>query len=445
MAREFKMPDLGEGIHEGEILKVFVSEGDHVREGDPLIEVETDKAAVEIPSPFTGSIEKILVKTGDMVRVGEVLITFSEEIREEGREKLGNQHKKTAPVEKDKKEKTRPQENVPESKARKEGPVPASPSTRRLAMELNVDLRQVPSSGPSGLVTAEDVRKFAEKQDAEPEERPEKAEMPSPKPPEDKTGKTQFMKMTVPPLPDFSKWGPVETIPVRSLRRATARQMALSWSQIPHVSNQDMADISKLEAFRRKQKTKIAEKGGKLTLTVFALKAAVAALKAYPYFNSTLDTNSGEIILKNYYHIGVAVNSEEGLMVPVIRNVDRKSISELAIELFELANKARERKIGIEQLQGGTFTITNAGPMGGGYFSPIINYPEVAILGLGQARMQPVVRQNQDENQEIVPRLMMPVVLCFDHRVTDGVDAIRFTRMVIDALEDPEELFLNMV
>jgi pyruvate dehydrogenase E2 component (dihydrolipoamide acetyltransferase) len=221
--------------------------------------------------------------------------------------------------------------------------------------------------------------------------------------------------------------------------------MALSWSQIPHVSNQDLADITKLEAFRRKQKTKIAEKGGNLTLTVFALKAVVTALKAYPYFNSSLDTNSGEIILKNYYHIGVAVNSNEGLMVPVIRDVDRKSISQLAIELFDMAARARERKIAIEELQGGTFTITNAGPMGGGYFSPIINYPEAAILGLGQARMQPVVRQNNDGNQEIVIRLMMPVVLCFDHRVVDGVDAIRFTRMVIEALEDPEELFLNMV
>ncbi len=442
MAQEFKMPDLGEGIHEGEILKVFVSEGDHVNEGEPLLEVETDKAAVEIPSPFTGIVEKVLVKTGDMVKVGEVLITFSKKSEAQDKKLSGAHGKEPEPV-KDTEENAKPSEKITGTKA--QGPVPASPSTRRLAGELNVDLREVPPTGPSGLVSAEDVRKFAEKQKGKMEEKLGKPEMPSASTSEDQPGKTQVVQLSVPPLPDFSKWGPVEAKPVRSLRRATARQMALSWSQIPHVSNQDMADITKLEAFRNKQKIKIAEKGGNLTLTVFALKAAVTALKAYPYFNSSLDTNSGKIILKNYYHIGVAVNSDEGLMVPVIRDVDRKSISELAIELFDMVARARERKIGIEEMQGGTFTITNAGPMGGGYFSPIINYPEVAILGLGQARMQPVVRRNKDGNQEIVIRLMMPVVLCFDHRIADGVDAIRFTRMVIEALEDPEELFLNMV
>lgn len=444
MARDFKMPDLGEGIHEGEILKIFVSEGDHVNEGDPLLEVETDKAAVEIPSPFTGKVEKILVKTGDMVNVGEVLITFLEESGTSAEKTSLKQPKEVSAATEDSEEEAEPSENISEPKTSK-GPVPASPSTRRLAVELNVDLSEVSPSGPSGLVTAEDVRKYAEKRKVKKEKTPDQPEIPSTGPSEEKPGKTRFVQLPAPALPDFSKWGPVETVPLRSLRRATARQMALSWSQIPHVSNQDLADITKLEAFRRKQKTKIAEKGGNLTLTVFALKAVVTALKAFPYFNSSLDTDSGEIILKNYYHIGVAVNSREGLMVPVIRNVDRKSISELAVELFDVAARARERKIGIEELQGGTFTITNAGPMGGGYFSPIINYPEVAILGLGQARMQPVIRQNQDGKQEIVPRLMMPVVLCFDHRVADGVDAIRFTRLVIDALEDPEDLFLNMV
>jgi pyruvate dehydrogenase E2 component (dihydrolipoamide acetyltransferase) len=443
MVREFKMPDLGEGIHEGEILKVFVSENDHVNEGDPLLEVETDKAAVEIPSPITGVVGKILVKTGDMVKVGEILISFME-IQSNDKTDSEIQRKELTSVAKDAEEKIKPKAPDSEPKVTQR-PVPASPSTRRLAGELNVDLWKVPPTGPSGLVTAEDVKKFAEQQKAESEEKPDKPKIFPDEPSEEKPDKTKSIQLPVPQLPDFSKWGPVEIIPVRSLRRSTARRMALSWSQIPHVSNQDIADITKLEAFRQKQKIKIAEKGGNLSLTIFAIKAAVTALKSYPYFNSSLDTNSGNIILKNYYHLGVAVNSDEGLMVPVIRNVDRKSISELAIELFELAARARERKISIEELQGGTFTITNAGPMGGGYFSPIINYPEVAILGLGQARMQPVVRQNPDGNQEIVPRLMMPVVVCFDHRVTDGVDAIRFTRMIIKALEDPEELFLNMV
>jgi pyruvate dehydrogenase E2 component (dihydrolipoamide acetyltransferase) len=440
MAREFKMPDLGEGIHEGEILKIFVSEGDYVNEGDPLLEVETDKAAVEIPSPFTAIVEKILVQTGDLVKVGEVLITFMEESQDA---EIQSRRKESPDSTKDTKE-SRPQEEISTPTIR-QGPVPASPSTRRLARELNVDLHEVPSSGPSGLVTSEDVKKYAEGQKHKKEEKAAGPEMPSTPAIEDQYRKTESVQQSAPSLPDFSKWGPVETIPVRSLRRATARQMALSWSQIPHVSNQDTADITKLEAFRIKQKRKVAEKGGNLTFTIFALKAAVSALKAYPFFNSSFDPISGEIILKNYYHLGVAVNSDEGLMVPVIRDVDRKSISELAIELVDIATRARERNLSIEELQGGTFTITNAGPMGGGYFSPIINYPEVAILGLGQARMRPVVRRNKDENLEIVPRLMMPVVLCFDHRVADGVDAIRFTRMVIEALEDPEELFLNMV
>lgn len=444
MARDFKMPDLGEGIHEGEILKIFVSEGDHVDEGDPLLEVETDKAAVEVPSPFTGNVEKILVKTGDMVKVGEVLISFTEESDDITKEVSEKQQEETSKATIDSEEDSKISEKTAGAKAGRR-PVPASPSTRRLAMELNVDLREITPSGPSGLVTAEDVQKFAGKPRDKKEKAPDRSETPLSVEIDEKPDKIQLVQIPVPPLPDFSKWGPVESIPLRSLRRATARQMALSWSQIPHVSNQDMADITKLEAFRRKQKTKIAEKGGNLTLTVFALKAVVTALKAFPYFNSSLDPHSGEIILKKYYHIGVAVNSQEGLMVPVIRNVDRKSISELAIELFDVSSRTRERKIGIEELQGGTFTITNAGPMGGGFFSPIINYPEAAILGLGQARSQAVVRYNQDGNQEIVPRLMMPVVLCFDHRIADGVDAIRFTRMVIDALEDPENLFLNMV
>jgi pyruvate dehydrogenase E2 component (dihydrolipoamide acetyltransferase) len=204
-----------------------------------------------------------------------------------------------------------------------------------------------------------------------------------------------------------------------------------------------MVDATKLEAFRRQHKAQVEAKGGKLTLTVFALKAVAAALKAYPRFNASLDTQAGEIILKHYYHIGVAVSTDDGLIVPVIRDVDHKNMIELSIELNDLVERTRNRKVTLEEMKGGTFTITNVGPMGGGFFAPIINYPEVAILGLGSARLQPVVRGNEEE-YEIVPRLLMPVVLSIDHRVLDGADALSFMQMLIEVLEDPDELLMGI-
>jgi pyruvate dehydrogenase E2 component (dihydrolipoamide acetyltransferase) len=232
---------------------------------------------------------------------------------------------------------------------------------------------------------------------------------------------------------------------LRSIRKATARQMSLAWSQIPHVASQDVVEITRLEEFRQKHKEEIEAAGGKLTLTVFALKAVATALKTYPNFNASLDLAAGEIIMKDYFHIGVAVNTDDGLIVPIIRNVERKSIKELSIELADLVQRTRERKVSREELRGGSFTITNAGAMGGGHFSPIINYPEVAILGMGQARMQPVVISSEEKGHDIVPRLMMPLVLCIDHRVLDGADAIRFLQVITDALQDPDELLMTMI
>jgi pyruvate dehydrogenase E2 component (dihydrolipoamide acetyltransferase) len=286
------------------------------------------------------------------------------------------------------------------------------------------------------LVTAEDVRASAEKG------------APSPEPAKTPEEKPVEMEPAMPdalPLPDFSKWGPTEQVPIRSIRRATARHMALAWSQIPHVTSQDVVDVTKLEAFRRRHKADIEAKGGKLTITVFALKAAATALKTFPNFNATLDSNAGVIIMKHYYHLGVAVDTENGLIVPVIRDVDRKSIVELSIELNELIQRTRARKTTLEEMQGGTFTITNIGSLGGGHFAPIINYPEVAILGMGAARMQPVVREKGQNRHEIVPRLILPLVLSIDHRVLDGGDAARFMRLVINALEDPDELLMTMI
>ena len=440
MDRSFKLPDLGEGIHEGEVLAVIVSIGDEVKEGDPILEVETDKAAVEIPSPYTAVVKDILVKSGDTVKVGDVLMTFSGGAEEEPVEEEKPKEKPAKPAEATTLEERAPEPpERPEPRARpsrEEGPVPASPATRRLARELGVDLRLITASGPAGLVTAEDVRAFA-KEGKKAVEVPAVAEV--------KSAEVKPISIAIPPLPDFTRWGPVERIPVRSIRKATAKQMALAWSQIPHVHNQNMVDMTKLEAFRQKHKPEIEGKGGKLTITVFALKAVATALKTYPKFNATLDTESGEIIIKHYFHIGVAVNTEDGLIVPVVRDVDRKSITELAIELNDLVQRTRVRKATVEEMQGGTFTITNVGPMGGGFFAPIINYPEVAIIGMGSSSMQPVVREKGEKGHEIVPRLMMPIVLCIDHRVLDGADAVRFLRMIIDALEDPDELLMTMI
>ena len=264
------------------------------------------------------------------------------------------------------------------------------------------------------------------------------------KKPEEKPIEAKPLGVPAPKLPDFSKWGPVERVPLRSIRKATAKQMALAWSQIPHVNNQDVADMTKLEAFRRKHRAEIEAKGGKLTHTVFALKAAATALKAFPRFNSSIDTQAGEIIEKHYYHVGVAVATDDGLIVPVIRDVDRKSLLELSVELKDLAERTRQRKVNLEELRGGTFSITNVGPVGGGQFVPIINYPEVAILGMGAATMKPAVIGNEKQGYRIEPRLMMPLVLCIDHRVLDGADAVPFLRMIVEALEDPEELFMTM-
>jgi pyruvate dehydrogenase E2 component (dihydrolipoamide acetyltransferase) len=286
------------------------------------------------------------------------------------------------------------------------------------------------------LVTVADVRSFVEK-GKKPKEVPEPAE-PTPK-------AASAPRIAAPPVPDFTKWGPVEEVPLRSIRRATAKKMALAWSQIPHVTTQDVVDITKLEEFRSKHKGGIEAKGGKLTLTVFALKAAASALKAYPNFNSTLDMAAGRIIIKHYFHLGVAVDTDNGLVVSVIREVDRKSITELAIELNDLVQRTRARKTTLEEMQGSTFTITNIGAAGGGHFSPIINYPEVAILGMGSARLQPVVMKTKGKDQGIVPRLIMPLTLAIDHRALDGADATRFLRLIIDALEDPDELLMTMV
>lgn len=286
-------------------------------------------------------------------------------------------------------------------------------------------------------MTSEDVRAFAGEQKVVAEGAPP-AEVPEKPAPE---MAREPLPVAAPPLPDFGQWGSVERVPLRSIRRATAKRMALSWSQVPHVTHMDEADITDLEAFRQRHKGEIEAQGGKLSVTIFALKAVAAALKAFPQFNASLDTEAEEIILKHYRHIGVAVDTDRGLLVPVIRDVDCKGIADLSKELPDLATRTREGKADVKDMAGGTFTITNIGSLGGTGFTPIINYPQVAILGMGQGRMKPVVRQDKDKN-EIVPRLIMPFALGFDHRVLDGADAARFLNFIIDIFEDPEKLIV---
>ena len=441
----FTLPDPGEGVHEAEILDVRVSAGDSVREGDIVLEIETDKAIVEVPSPFTGTIAEIKVAKGDVVRVGEVLMTF--DTAEAEKETVRQQQRVPAVA--------APEAEPPREVAVAQSnghPVPAWPATRRLAMELSVDLRAVPGSGPGGRVTAEDVRAFAGKAEQagppaggrEAEEKVREAAA-APGPPDEQDVPTRPGRPLVaelPALPDFGRWGPVQQVPLQSVRRATARQMSLAWSQIPHVMHQDVADITALEMFRRRHVAEVEQHGVKLSLTVLVMRAVVAALKQFPRFNASLDAEGGQLILKQYYHLGVAVDTDRGLIVPVVRDVDRKSLTELAVTLTELVEGVRQGQVHRDDLQGGTFTITNPGAIGGTTFTPIINYPEVAILGMARTRLEPVV-QGDIDRFTLVPRLCLPLHLAFDHRVNDGADAARFMRTLIDLLQDPESLLLR--
>lgn len=441
MAFEFKLPDLGEGIHEAEIVAVFVKPGQTIAEGDLLLEVETDKAVTAIPSPFTGVVAEVWVAEGDTAHVGDVLIVFAGPDTKQAASPDGAPampaSKRGGSGEAAASSGDRPPGAIADDTGGRRPPVPASPATRRLARELGVDLQAVRPTGPEGLVTAEDVRSHAEGRpaasaadtDTDTGAGPDIAGLDIPSP--------------SPDLPDFSQWGPVETAPLRSVRRAMARQMALAWSQIPHVANQGEADVTELEALCRRHAAQVAEEGGRLTLTVFAAKAAVAALKRFPRFNASLDMAGGQIVYKHYHHIGIAVDSPRGLIVPVLRDVDRKSIRELALDFKELVARAREGTTRLEELQGGSFTITNAGAVGGGHFTPIINFPQVAILGMGRAALKPVVRSDAAGEPQIVARRIMPLVLSFDHRIADGAEAVRLMQTLVATLEDPEAMVLN--
>jgi pyruvate dehydrogenase E2 component (dihydrolipoamide acetyltransferase) len=447
MANEIKLPKLGEKLDEATVLAIKVAPGAEVSVGQPVVEVEADKITTDVSAETAGRITQVLVKKGDKVRTGQTLFVLEPRAgKSDDRPKAAataaaapaapvaaapvpvarpapaapapapapavSTAAPAAPPQRDGARTAPVAAPVPEEKL-----VPAGPATRRLARELNIDLKLVQGTAKGGRVTQEDVKAYVRRL-AQGTVAP-RAGGPAPA------------------LPDFAQWGEIEARPLDSIRRKTAEQMSLSWSLVPHVTQQDLADVTDLDAFRRERTAKDA-KGPKLTMTAFALKAAAIALQQMPQFNASLDLAAQRLLLKRYYHLGVAVDTERGLLVPVLRNVDQKSVYELARELNEIAERARDRKIKLEELQGGTFTLTNLGGIGGTGFSPIVNYPEVAILGLSRARLQPAVHEGQ-----IVPRLQLPLSLSYDHRVIDGADAARFTRRIAELLENPLLMLLH--
>ncbi len=445
MPRDFKLPDLGEGLTEAEIIKVLVREGDVIAEDAPLLEVETDKAQVEIPSPMAGRVERVHVQPGQTVKVGAVLVSFADAGAVE-KARSGAAPARARPAAAPAGVDPAPGVASPAGARRADGgPAPATPSTRRLARELAVDLATVSGSGPGGRITDEDVRAAAGGAGAGATSRggspasPEAPTVPAAARPAGPARPLAAVGLEPPALPRFEQWGAVERVPLSHLRRTIAERMALSAALIPHVTHFDRADITDLEAVVRDGFEPARARGIYLTLTSFVLKAVATALISHPVFNASLDPGAGELVLKRHYHLGVAVATDRGLIVPVLRDVDRKPVLEVARELAALAQRVREGKAALDDLRGGTFTVTNIGALGGTGAIPIINYPEVAILALARARLEPVVRDGA-----IVPRLMLPLTLTFDHRVADGADGARFAAEVVALLESPGRLLLGL-
>jgi pyruvate dehydrogenase E2 component (dihydrolipoamide acetyltransferase) len=438
---EFKMPELGENIHQGELVRLMIAPGAKVSEGQPVMELETDKAVVEVPSSVSGVVKAVLVKEGQKVQVGQVIFTL------EGGAAPTLEKKSSAPVEHvsgqqaarlsfqmamraegkteeqalppDQPQTTLPAFAMPAQLGKVAGtehrePVAAAPHVRRLARELGLDIYNVTGTGPGGRVSEDDVKAYAKATLIAAQQAP------------------QATRLAEPKLPDFTRWGKVERVSMRGIRRKTAEHLREAWNTIPHVTQHDRADITELEQLRAKFAPRAEEAGGKMTVTAIALKVCASALKVFPQFNASIDMEKEEIAYKQYIHIGVAMDTDRGLLVPVIRDVDKKNIVELATELSQLSKKARDKKLTPEEMEGGTFTITNLGGIGGTAFTPIVNHPEVAILGLSRGRMEPEWIHGKFE-----PRLILPLSLSYDHRLIDGADAARFLRWICEAFEQP--------
>jgi len=404
MAKEFRFPDVGEGITEGEIVRWLVKEGDEVQSDQALAEIETDKAVVEMPSPYAGTVLKLHFKEKDLVKVGQALVTIGEK-GEVPAEAAPAAAVALAP-------RTALAPAAVAAAPERPGEVLATPKVRALARELGIAIGSVRGTGPGGRVTEDDVRAF----------RPAPAE------------KAPAVKVKA----KYDLFGNLERIPLRGVRRATAKKMRESLDHAAHVTHCDEADAGPLEALREKMKPEVEAGGVKLTYLPFIVKALIEALKLHPTLNATLDEDENEIVVKKYYNIGIAVDVPDGLIVPVLKMADQKSIAEIAAEIQALAQAARERTLDLADLKGGTFSITNVGVIGGDFATPIINYPEVAIL----ATMR-IADRARVVDGAVVVRKTLPLCLAFDHRVVDGAEAARFTKDLVRFLEAPESLPLQ--
>ncbi|HEV3205863.1 MAG TPA: dihydrolipoyllysine-residue acetyltransferase [Terriglobales bacterium] len=445
VASEFRLQELGENIDHGDLVRLMISPGSKVFEGQPVMELETDKAVVEVPSSVTGTVKEIRVKEGEKVKVGQVVFTL------EGGAASSPGPMKHAPVEHISEQhearlslhaamqaegKTEAQVFLPDQPApgslksfampqqlgkvagtEHRAPAPAAPHVRRLAREIGVDIYEVKGSGPGGRINEDDVKAYAKSLLISVAAAAQSG---------------QGQPLAQPELPDFGKWGKIERVSMRGVRRKTAQHLWEAWTTIPHVTQQDKADITELEQLRTRFAPRAEEAGGKMTVTAIALKVCASALKVFPQFNASIDMAREEIVYKQYINIGVAVDTDRGLLVPVIREVDKKNIVELAAELTQASRKARDKKLTPADMEGGTFTITNLGGIGGTGFSPIVNFPEVAILGLSRSSMEPIWMNGKFE-----PRQVLPLSLSYDHRLIDGADAARFLRWIAEAFEQP--------
>ncbi len=433
MATEIKIPEVGENITSGRVAAVLVQVGDELTAEQAILELETDKAVIEVPSPLAGTVSEIKISEGDDVAIGQVVMLVEEskaaqktdkteaETTEESQEIIPSEEDPLKPVAV---ESVPPPPAVAQTSApavEKNAAAPAAPSVRRFAREIGIDIHAAPGSGPGGRISVEDVKHFAKQLNRR---------MAG--------GMAPAAGMAAESLPDFTQWGDIEKQAMSKVRETTARHLSYAWSAIPHVTQFDKADITELETLRKQYAARAEKAGGKLTVTAILLKVVEKALKKFPQFNSSIDMNGKEIIFKKYFNIGVAADTDRGLLVPVIRNVDQKNILALAQELTALSQKARDRTLSLEDMQGGNFTISNLGGVGGTGFTPIVNAPEVAILGVSRSEMQPVYRDGS-----FVPRLIMPLSLSYDHRIIDGADAARFLRWICQALEQPFLLSLE--
>ena len=461
MSLEFALPELGENVEKGDVIRVLVKPGDVVKKDQPVLELETDKATIEVPSSVEGTVSDVKVKAGDKVKVGQTVFVLESnghaganaaepapkaDAKAESKPdpKADAKAEPAADAEPAAKSSSRHSGEVvdfaaarPAQPARTEAPaaaprrsepaaaqtgadtshVPAAPSVRRHARELGVDLSQVSGTGPGGRIGQDDVTAYV------------KQVMTG-------GGAARGVALHAPALPDFSKWGAIETKPMSNIRRKTAEHLSVAW-QAPHVTQHDRADVTELEAFRKAYGPRVEKAGGKLTVTAILIKLVAVAIDRFPLFASSVDMAHDAIVMKKYRHIGIAVDTPNGLLVPVIRDVDRKTIADIAVELGTVSQKARDKKLSLEEMSGGVFSISNLGGIGGTAFTPIINQPEVAILGVSRGGIEPVWKDGQ-----FVPREMLPLSLSYDHRVIDGADAARFLRWIAEALQQPLTMLL---